>query len=540
MRIILVLMLFCFPLCETFAQTDTLQDRPLARVMDLIYQQSDSSIAVAISQYLTKRARLEKDSAAVSWGHYGNYLYKKYPNYLPYLDSLIYSTKGLGTIEELFGLLTSANYFYDNHEYNKALGLYIAARQLSLELNDKNYIKQTTSALADIKFLAGEYAEALNLYHRIKKIGDDDKLELHFNIANCHYELNNIDSLSFYSRLGIDKSITNNDTLSYAMFLKLNGVSHYKRGNLNRALDSLEKSRTLYFDTLNIGSSFYYSSLTYEAMGIKDSAIYYLNKITSLNQEPEVYFPEIKSVYLKLYENAKINKDDEEQLFFIEKYMEADSVLQAKSKGLISRIDMDYDLPLFEERRNQLRKAQSTRKKLTYAIVALSFLLISLAAFFLNRSIVQKRRINEAIGNPNEYLKNIPATLPITDSKRNQLPPELIEQLNKFFEEFEKNKGFLNPSISLNQLAPLANTNTSYLSNYLNAFKGGYSDYINGLRAQYAFSDMATNSKISIFTLEHIAKQYGFTSLRAFNRAFEKYIKIRPRDYLAQIKQRIL
>ncbi len=67
--------------------------------------------------------------------------------------------------------------------------------------------------------------------------------------------------------------------------------------------------------------------------------------------------------------------------------------------------------------------------------------------------------------------------------------------------------------------------------------KKGYSNYINGLRARYAFGDMVNNLKISIYTLEHIAKLYGFTSLRAFNRAFEKFLKIKPRDYLAQIKR---
>lgn len=504
--------------------------------MDLVYEQTDSTAAITLSDYLKKRARAEKDSAAVSWGHYGNYLFRKYPENVPYLDSLIYSTKGLNTVEEIFGLATNADHYYYWNDFSKALTYYLKTRQLSLALDNDYYIKYSTGALADIKFLSAEYSESLALYHSYKNMESDNELELIFNIANCHYELNNIDSLSYYSRLGINRAIKEKDTLNYESFLRLNGVSHYKKGNLKRALDSLQKSRRIYLDSTNLASSYYYTALTFEAMGNRDSLISYFRKIDSLNQEPKVYFPEIKNVYVRLYENAKKNNEEEEQLSFIEKYMYADSVLQSRTKGLISRIDRDYDLPLIQERRTELRVAKSTRKTLTYTIILLVVALVSVVAYFLQRSLVQKKRLKEAIGNPQNFLKAIPAPKLIIDSKKTTLTPELIVQLDDFFEEFSKNKGFLDSSISLQQLASEANTNPSYLSKYLNEHKGGYTDYINSLRVQYAFSDMASNPKILIFTLDHIAKQYGFTSLRAFNRAFDKFLKIKPRDYLSQIK----
>ncbi|SDE99797.1 hypothetical protein SAMN05421636_109172 [Pricia antarctica] len=524
---------------QIWGQNDTLKDEPLPRIMDFIYRQRDSSDAIALSDYLTERARMEKDSSAVSWGHYGNYLYRSHPNNLPYLDSLEYSTKGLNNTEEIFGLTTNGDhYFYDNNDFTRALAFYLKARRLSIETNNGYYIRATTSALAAIKFMAGDFSESLALYHRYAQLGPEDSLGLYFNLANCHYGLENIDSLSYYSTIGIHEALLEKDTFHYASLLRLNGVSQYMKGNLKRALDSLQKSRALSADTIDLGSSYYYTALAHEAMGNADSTLYYFKEISSLDQEPQIYFPEIKNVYYRLYENAKRKDQNGEQLAYIEKFMVADSILGSKSKGLISRVDTDYDLPLLMERRNRLRTDRATKRNLTYTIIGLSVLFIASVIFFLRRSFQQKRRLREAIGNPGNYLRTIHGPKPVVDQNRNTLSTELKDQFDRFFQKFEANDHFLEPTMSLQKLSSAAHTNNAYLSNYLNTYKKGYSNYINGLRARYAFGDMADNPEISIYTLEHIAKLYGFTSLRAFNRAFEKFLKIKPRDYLARIKRR--
>lgn len=537
-KIPVLIFLICYS-WQIRGQNDTLKDVPLPRIMDIIYRQRDSSDAIALSDYLTERARLEKDSSVVSWGHYGNYLYRSHPNNLPYLDSLVHSTKGLNNTEEIFALTTNGDhYFYDNNDFTKALAFYLKARRLSIETNDDYYIKATTSALASIKFMAGDFSEALALYHHYAQLGPEDSLGLYFNLANCHYELNNSDSLSYYSNIGIQEALEKKDTLNYGSLLRLNGVSHYMRGNLKRALDSLQKSRSLSVDTINLGSSYYYTALAHEALGNADSALHYFKEISSMDQEPEIYFPQIKSVYLRLYENAKRMDQNGEQLAYIEKFMVADSILGSKSKGLISRVDTDYDLPLLMERRNRLHTAQATKRNLTYSIIGLSVLFIASVIFFLRRSLQQKKRLKEAIGNPGNYLRTIYGPKPVEGQKRSTLSAELNEQFDRFLQKFEENERFLDPAMSLQQLSSAAHTNNAYLSNYLNTYKGGYSDYMNGLRARYAFGAMVNDPKISIYTLDHIAKLYGFTSLRAFNRAFEKFLKIKPRDYLAEIKRR--
>jgi tetratricopeptide (TPR) repeat protein len=95
--------------------------------------------------------------------------------------------------------------------------------------------------------------------------------------------------------MGIRKSLEKKDRSNYASFLRLNGLSQYMQGNLKRALDSLRKSRALSDDTIDLGSSYYYTALTHESMGNTDSALYYFTEISYLDQEPEIYFPEKKT-----------------------------------------------------------------------------------------------------------------------------------------------------------------------------------------------------------------------------------------------------
>ena len=269
-----------------------------------------------------------------------------------------------------------------------------------------------------------------------------------------------------------------------------------------------------------------------------------LTKKGNLNEAKDIYknvlirFPKNIRALKALQVLSKEKNNIDKQLYYVDKFIEADSILDSKSKGLISQVEKDYDLPNFEERRLKLQIALANKKYLTYAVVGLSvMLIISVTVFFL-RFVKQKNRLNDAINNPVKYLKTIDSPKRTVNLNKNKLPAEHVKRFDKFFQVFEIEKQFLNHSMSLQSLASAANTNTSYLSNYLNTHKRGYSNYINRLRAQYAFTEIPKNPKLLIFTLDHIAKLYGFSSLRAFNRSFEKFLKIKPRDYLAQIKQR--
>ena len=80
-----------------------------------------------------------------------------------------------------------------------------------------------------------------------------------------------------------------------------------------------------------------------------------------------------------------------------------------------------------------------------------------------------------------------------------------------------KEQAFLNPKLTLSELALRVGTNRTYLSNYLNQqLHQTFFEYVNSLRMSYATELLVTTN----LTLEVIAEKSGFNSLSTFRRCF--------------------
>lgn len=104
----------------------------------------------------------------------------------------------------------------------------------------------------------------------------------------------------------------------------------------------------------------------------------------------------------------------------------------------------------------------------------------------------------------------------------------LTHALAKKMEE----KVYLNPKLSLNDLALAIGTNKSYLSEYLNSQGKSFYDYINEYRIAEAcriFDAAQTGERISI---ANVATRSGFNSISSFNRYFYKIKEMPPTVYL--------
>ncbi len=107
--------------------------------------------------------------------------------------------------------------------------------------------------------------------------------------------------------------------------------------------------------------------------------------------------------------------------------------------------------------------------------------------------------------------------------------PLPIGKLEKITEERQL---YLNPNLTVADLAHELNTNRTYVSNYLSQNIGRtFYDYINGLRI----------IKVSVplieqhpeYTFEFIASKSGFASISTFRRAFVKEVGMTPSQYAA-------
>jgi len=115
---------------------------------------------------------------------------------------------------------------------------------------------------------------------------------------------------------------------------------------------------------------------------------------------------------------------------------------------------------------------------------------------------------------------------------------EIIEEVMKRLDKFEKNKGYLSREVSLNDMAKELDTNSTYLSKIINIRKGkNFSQYINDLRIDFAVEALRTNKTFRKYTIKAIANECGFKSAESFSKCFYKKHGIYPSYYLKQLQQ---
>lgn len=92
------------------------------------------------------------------------------------------------------------------------------------------------------------------------------------------------------------------------------------------------------------------------------------------------------------------------------------------------------------------------------------------------------------------------------------------------------NQLFLNPKLTINDVATCLSTNRTYLSQFVNQqLNTSFSAYINTLRVEYARALLS--DKDNQDTLDVIAEKSGFNSLSTFRRAFFQQLNCTPAEF---------
>jgi len=112
----------------------------------------------------------------------------------------------------------------------------------------------------------------------------------------------------------------------------------------------------------------------------------------------------------------------------------------------------------------------------------------------------------------------------LTDSEARQYTEELIQYM-------ESSKPYLNPDLSLSQLADEIDITSHYLSQVINEkFNHNFFDFINGYRVE-AFKEKIKDPGYSNYSFLGIAFECGFNSKSAFNRIFKQTTGLTPTQY---------
>jgi AraC-like DNA-binding protein len=112
----------------------------------------------------------------------------------------------------------------------------------------------------------------------------------------------------------------------------------------------------------------------------------------------------------------------------------------------------------------------------------------------------------------------------LSDSEAKQYTEKLTDYMKSA-------KPYLNPDLSLPQLATELNISSHYLSQVINEqFNLNFFDFVNGYRVE-AFKEKITDPGFWNFSLLGIAFECGFNSKSAFNRIFKQTTGTTPSQY---------
>lgn len=110
----------------------------------------------------------------------------------------------------------------------------------------------------------------------------------------------------------------------------------------------------------------------------------------------------------------------------------------------------------------------------------------------------------------------------------------LLKEVHRLFQE---SKMYLDPSLSLNQVAKAVDSNTSTLSRTINEqAKMNFNDFVNSYRVE-AFKQSLAAGEMNYKTLVGIAMDHGFNSKSTFIRSFKKKEGITPSEYFKSLDE---
>jgi len=143
------------------------------------------------------------------------------------------------------------------------------------------------------------------------------------------------------------------------------------------------------------------------------------------------------------------------------------------------------------------------------------------------------RNINPDFSEENEQAENKRNKTSRTPS---QIPSEVETEILRKLEEFEKSEDYLNKNMTLPTLAGQLETNTRYLSEIINTYKGkNFKMYINELRINHIVRLLATNPAFLNYKISYLAEYCGFTSHSTFSIVFKTITGMSPQEFINKL-----
>ncbi|MCQ9639774.1 helix-turn-helix domain-containing protein [Chryseobacterium sp. WG14] len=581
------LLLLLSVLCNVmYAQTGNAENIQKSVLKDYTYQELEKKFYETkpedvkskrdIAKYYLQKAKEEKDEVQIAEAYVMLHVDESLPNALKYLDSLQSVTK---KSKEIYyparTYLLRGNLYFKSDNLQAALNNYVLGLKYAKEKGYKRQIAMAEISIAYLKNYIGKHAETaktLRYYlYNADYMNESEHTILRLNLADAYIEINKMDSAYMLIQDGLLAAKKSKNVYAYHQNLGLLGYYNLKLKKYNVAIENLLKCKNFFFTAsypskrnqnytlLNLGKA-------YAGLQESNKAIENFAKIDSMVLKTNYVFPELREVYTYLIDHYKEKKDKEKQLYYVERFLDVDKVLDTRFRYISRELPRRYDTPNLLQEKESIIKELKQRKIFLYIVLGILVIVLLLFVNFyfkyknaekkyrkiaqdLIQSVNENKKEPEAEIQKEEVVPDIvlPQNIENTENVENTedkttktISEDITQSILKELDIFEKKEQFLNRGITLGTLAKKIKTNSKYLSEVINTHKGkNFAAYLNDLRIDYAISRLARDRRFRSYKIPFIAEELGYNNEQAFTLAFKKRTGTPLSIYLKEIEKTV-
>lgn len=563
-RFVFLLTLFFLVLSAQNNRLDTLKKYSFSDLETKYYEYNNVDKlkdANVISRYYLQKAKRDKDNEKIVEGYVLMHFNESYPQALEYLDSVQIFTRNSKkeTYPARIYLLRANLHFRYDHQ-KEALNNYILGLKYAKEKGNKRQIAFAEISIAYLNNYIGKHYDAIKklryYLYNAPYLNESELSDIHLNLTSTYLDIEKLDSARLLTREGLE-SYHEKNIYRYNQYLSLYGLYNLKIKNYKEAINNLVKSKQYFIKTdsnpLSINYATLYLAQSYAGMGLKEQALKNFLTIDSIVEKNNSSFPELRDVYPYIIEYYKEKRDKEKQLYYIDRFLKIDKQLDSRFRYVSRELPRRYDTPNLISEKAKIISELENRKIVLYFSICILVLILFIVLFLYYKSEKKHKKIAQ------ELLQSVynKVNVQITKDDSSDIPSNIVNSENieskivrvtsedvaqyilKELDSFEAKDLFLQNGITLSSVAKKAKTNTRYLSEIINIYKGkNFATYLNDLRIDYAINRLANDRKFRSYKIPFIAEELGYNNEQAFTLAFKKRTGTTLSIYLKEIETR--
>jgi len=541
---------------NNFKIPDSLKKKNYEYLDDKIYDlRKDSARASVYAYALLYKAKSEQNWKEIINGYQNLLHMSPLKLRIVYADSMIYAAKKSNN-NELIGssYLSKGIVYYSQRIQDEAMDNYLTANSYISKTSNQYLIHKVKYSIAQTKFYIGFYDEAVSLLQECITYYKNEHPRPYLNslhsLGLCYNKLGNFGRCSEINALGISESKRLKIEEMTPYFTHSEGINEYFKKNYGASIKNIESSIEAIKennDAANEEVGYFYIGKSYWSLHQKEKALTYFELVDKIFNDKKILRPDLRQAFELMINYYKTKKDLNKQLYYVDQLLKADTLLTETNKYIVGKIHKQYDTKelLLEKERiimdNEKMAAELHWERYydwIFAGIILLLFIVLFAVTYNYQKIRKKYKKNyqlhiEAQQTDKDKPKAAAEKVPIKN-----INSETVALLLKHFENFEKDKKFLEKDWNLSSLSSAFNTNPKYVSNILEHFRTkGINEYINGLRIDYIINLLQTESKFKHYTYEALAKEAGFSTTERFKKAFLAKMGFSPSFFINKLKK---